>query len=552
MKIKAVLLFSLFLAGALSAAQLTDVRYHCAPGGCKLGFKFTSGENLPGFFQKFDAKNQILTVAFSETGKSFPSGTFVLAREGAPIRQVKIYEDNKKQKLLKFDFSVNGEINGDKYPAGLAAGNIFEISLPVSKTNPKAWSLSEVIKQTTVSKKDTAKAAEDTATPAAATVKTSAVKEPEAVQEAVAPAPAVVSDSPAVSALIPGIREMNALGGMGISQFRLVMDSAISLDLLKPGKGEFLIALPGPEKSPVFNVSESALVKSLVWTKEGLKIQLQPKAVPFAVISEGALLLQMTEKTPSAKWTYWKALPEGVQKKSWGILPSSKSENFESFMETIGKEGDKKIVSVAESFSLRPTPKELIVVENEAALLAAPEESAPVSLRLAFGDRLVSLELEGLYYRVRTGNKTGYVNRRAVAFRDELSAVQTERLKQLALEKGEMLDSQAVRLETVFDDRITYSSYGRRDPFVEITGLVGEGINVDQVELVGIIWEPEVPMAILVETKNPTISYTVKEGDKILNGKVLKITQTDVLFLIQEFGVNRRFSMGLPDKYGGQ
>jgi len=37
-----------------------------------------------------------------------------------------------------------------------------------------------------------------------------------------------------------------------------------------------------------------------------------------------------------------------------------------------------------------------------------------------------------------------------------------------------------------------------------------------------------------------------------LNGKVLKITETDVLFLIQEFGVSRRYSMGLPDKYGGK
>jgi len=48
------------------------------------------------------------------------------------------------------------------------------------------------------------------------------------------------------------------------------------------------------------------------------------------------------------------------------------------------------------------------------------------------------------------------------------------------------------------------------------------------------------------------VSYTIKEGDKIMNGKVLKITQTDVLFLIQEFGVSRRYSMGLPDKFGGQ
>jgi hypothetical protein len=139
---------------------------------------------------------------------------------------------------------------------------------------------------------------------------------------------------------------------------------------------------------------------------------------------------------------------------------------------------------------------------------------------------------------------------------DELSSVQVERLKQIDKERGEVVaeggDIAGSQLDGLYEDRVTYSSFGRRDPFVEIKGLVEEGINIDQVELVGIIWESDVPMALLVESKNPSISYTLKEGDKILNGKVLKITQTDVLFLIQEFGVSRRYSMGLPDKFGGQ
>ena len=134
--------------------------------------------------------------------------------------------------------------------------------------------------------------------------------------------------------------------------------------------------------------------------------------------------------------------------------------------------------------------------------------------------------------------------------------MQEERLKQVDKERGTNLTTNTAQLgsqlDGLYEDRVTYSSFGRRDPFVEIKGLVEEGINIDQVELVGIIWEAEEPVAILVETKNPGVSYTLKEGDKIMNGKVLKITQTDVLFLIQEFGVSRRYSMGLPDKFGGQ
>jgi hypothetical protein len=163
--------------------------------------------------------------------------------------------------------------------------------------------------------------------------------------------------------------------------------------------------------------------------------------------------------------------------------------------------------------------------------------------------------LSGLYYKVQSGSRVGFVNRRAVGYMDELSAVQAERLKQVDKERGELTEgemAQGSQLDGLYEDRVTYSSFGRRDPFVEIKGLVEEGINIDQVELVGIIWESDVPVAILVESKNPDISYTLREGDKILNGKVLKITQTDVLFLIQEFGVSRRYSMSLPDKFGGQ
>ena len=216
----------------------------------------------------------------------------------------------------------------------------------------------------------------------------------------------------------------------------------------------------------------------------------------------------------------------------------------------------KKIISGSQTFHLRPVLRELIVVADEIEFYAAPNENSQVLQRLVFGDRLVSLDLTGLYRKVQYGNRVGYVNLRSVGFYDELTSVQAERLKQVDLDRGTNLTANTgaitSQLDGLYEDKVTYSSFGRRDPFVEVKGLVEEGININQVELVGIIWESDVPMAILVDTKNPSISYTLKEDDKILNGKVLKITQTDVLFLIQEFGVSRRYTMGLPDKFGGQ
>ena len=360
-----------------------------------------------------------------------------------------------------------------------------------------------------------------------------------------------------ISALLPNLKEMTVLIGSGMEQFRLVATTPIEIqNVTGPDKaGTIVIGLAGPQKSPVFKIGAGTLVKNVTWGANGLKVQLQPNAKPVMVVQEGAFILQIQETTIKKDgFLFWSAHPDGIFVRDW-MKSSEEKPSFESFVSKHDKES-KKLVSGSQTFHLRPVVRELIVVADEIELFASPNENSQVLKRLTFGDRLVSLDLTGLYCKVQHGTHIGFVNKRAVSYMDELSSVQTERLKQVDKERGEVVaeggEVAGSQLDGLYDDRVTYSSFGRRDPFVEIKGLVEEGINIDQVELVGIIWESDVPMALLVESKNPSISYTLKEGDKILNGKVLKITQTDVLFLIQEFGVSRRYSMGLPDKFGGQ
>jgi hypothetical protein len=359
-----------------------------------------------------------------------------------------------------------------------------------------------------------------------------------------------------VSALLPNLKEMTVMIGSGMEQFRLVADSPIEIrNVSSIDKAlTITIGLPGPKKSPVFKVGSGSIVRAVTWGANGLKLQLQQGANPVMMVQEGALIMQVPEKNIKKDgFLFWSARPDGIYIRDW-MKGSEEKPNFETFVNKFEKDS-KKIVSGSQTFHLRPVVRELIVVADEIELFAAPNENSQVMQRLSFGDRLVNLDLSGLYYKVQSGSRVGFVNRRAVGYMDELSAVQAERLKQVDKERGELTEGEAAQgsqLDGLYEDRVTYSSFGRRDPFVEIKGLVEEGINIDQVELVGIIWESDVPVAILVESKNPDISYTLREGDKILNGKVLKITQTDVLFLIQEFGVSRRYSMSLPDKFGGQ
>ena len=360
-----------------------------------------------------------------------------------------------------------------------------------------------------------------------------------------------------ISALLPNLKEMTVLVGSGMEQFRLVATSPIEIKYVSgPDKASVItVGLAGPQKSPVFKIGAGTLVKHVTWGANGLKIQLKPGVSPVIVVQEGALILQVQESTIKKDgFLFWSAHPDGIFVRDW-MKSAEEKPSFESFVSKHDKES-KKLVSGSQTFHLRPVVRELIVVADEIELFAAPNDNSQVLKRLTFGERLVSLDVSGLYCKVQHGSHIGFVNKRAVSYMDELSAVQMERLKQVDKERGEVVSEggevAGSQLDGLYDDRVTYSSFGRRDPFVEIKGLVEEGINIDQVELVGIIWESDVPMALLVESKNPSISYTLKEGDKILNGKVLKITQTDVLFLIQEFGVSRRYSMGLPDKFGGQ
>ena len=573
------LLMLLSSAVALQAALIKDVRFNCAKN-CQMEFQFASDKNLPTFFQKYDNASKTLLVGFSESDFALGLGNYDIDGASPYVRSMSVTKElYRGMNFLMIRMPVGASINSDKNAIALDKSR-FLLKFAGKKGN--SWTLSKLF---AANKKAAEKAAREEEKRLAAERKAAekqallerkaaqeeekrlaaerkaaekkAMQERKAAEKAAAQMASVVAPEANASALLPGLKEMTVLIGSGMEQFRLVANTRLSIsDVSNPNPSLLItVAMKGPEKSPVFKVSAGSLVKSVFWDAHGLNIQLSPGARPVILVQEGALILQTAENAIRRDgFIFWSARPNGIYVRDWMKSPDAAPE-FSDFVKTYEKES-KKVVASSQTFHLRPVVRELIVVADETELYASPSEKAQVLQRVVFGDRVVNMDLNGLYRKVQVGNKIGYVNRRAVSFTDELSAVQMERLKKVDQERGEML-TQGMKpggsaLDELYEDRVTYSSFGRRDPFVEIKGLVEEGINIDQVELVGIIWEAEEPVAILVESKNPGVSYTLKEGDKIMNGKVLKITQTDVLFLIQEFGVSRRYSMGLPDKFGGQ
>ena len=606
-----VLLFLAFAASSL-AAQIKDVRFVCDAKKCGLEYQFASEEDLPTFFQKYDAASKKLTVGFSNTEFALGEGSYDIDAASEWVKSMRVFKDKYRgMDFLKIEMSVGPSLASDKNEISLD-GSKFLLNLKGNQG--KAWTLSKIFaqkkkeadkraleekkaaekaaleekkrlaeekkaaeKQALEDKKAAAKAAAEekkrlaeekkAAEKAALEEKKRLAEEEKAAKKAAAEEAKrladeqknldkAAKDSSAISALLPGVKEFTVLMGSGMEQFRLVTDDAIDIKYVSgPDKASIItVGVAGPQKSPIFKIGAGSLVKSATWGANGLKLQLPVGLRPVVLVQDGALVLQTSENAIKKDgFIFWSAKPEGIFVRDW-MKAAEASQNFDTFVNKFEKDS-KKIVSGAQVFHLKPVVRELIVVEDEIDMYAGPNDNSQIINRLSFGDRLVNLDLVGLYYKVQSGARVGFVNRRSVSYKDELSAVQQERLKQVDKERGELAEGSiniASQLDGMYEDRVTYSSFGRRDPFVEVKGLVEEGINIDQVELVGIIWESDVPMAILVESKNPSISYTLKEGDKILNGKVLKITETDVLFLIQEFGVSRRYSMGLPDKYGGK
>ncbi|MDD6092505.1 MAG: hypothetical protein PUB71_08370 [Hallerella succinigenes] len=566
---KLLLLLSLLSAWAFSA-EIKNVDYSCGSKDCSLKFQFASAKNLPNFFQKYDAGKHQLTIGFSDTKLVSGDASYVVDAKSKGLRSVRIFTDASfKVPLLNFEFDVGPDIHNDKNPVSLSKGKYFVISFP--KTKSASWSLKKAVAENAKASEVKSVAAKKAKADSLKAAKLKAEAEKKAKSDSIAAAKKAKADSIAaakqarldsireekeqskkkvVSALIEGIQEMTGIQSHGIEQFRIDTDSDIELSMVQNREKSSIIHVnvPGPKKTPMFNVSTSNIVKSVTWMSSGLRIQLQKNVQPLILVYKGSLILQISHMAKAPGFVCYMAKPSGVYVRKW-TNPSAVTESFADFSKNMDQD-KKKLVTVSQSFGLRPVARNLIVVAEATPFLTKPSENAQELETLEFGVRLEDIELDGLYHKVRLGSKIGYVNRRAVSFPDELSAVQSERLKQIALEKGGTLDSNAVHFDRPIEERISYSSFGRRDPFIEIKGLMEEGINIDQVELVGIIWESEVPIAILAETKNPSVSYAVKEGDRILNGKVLKITQTDVLFLLQEFGVSRRYSMSLPDKYG--
>jgi hypothetical protein len=117
-------------------------------------------------------------------------------------------------------------------------------------------------------------------------------------------------------------------------------------------------------------------------------------------------------------------------------------------------------------------------------------------------------------------------------------------------EKEEEIDSAMIdSLENIGEAlnwiRAFYSDRGNPDPFAPLlTGSESQEkkLNVDLAELSGIIWVKDKYLAIVKEGNR---GFVLKEGDLVVGGKVLNVTDSSISFLLRKFGEQTKVTLSL-------
>ncbi|HOK23127.1 MAG TPA: AMIN domain-containing protein [Candidatus Hydrothermia bacterium] len=96
-------------------------------------------------------------------------------------------------------------------------------------------------------------------------------------------------------------------------------------------------------------------------------------------------------------------------------------------------------------------------------------------------------------------------------------------------------------------EKYFYSSRGKKDPFEpEVIEGEEELLNVSEAKLLGIIRSEEGNVALLQDRRG--VGYVLKEGDKVRNGRVVRIESDRVVFATVDFGFTRRIELKLEEK----
>ncbi|MDC3250120.1 hypothetical protein OAU52_00665 [bacterium] len=199
--------------------------------------------------------------------------------------------------------------------------------------------------------------------------------------------------------------------------------------------------------------------------------------------------------------------------------------------------------STKKSYSFQKQERKLISITST-YLYTSPNLMSEKLEPISVGHKMTLLSRHGIWVKVLHGRIKGFIPEAELAYEDELLEGQREKIEQYILLR--LRKDSVAELSPKIPPYFIYSSFGKRDPFLPIDLPEIDGISMDELRLVAIIWDSKEPMAILQDVRSEDVSYNLQEGDRVINGTLSKILPNEVIFTLTEFGVTRNFSMILP------
>ncbi len=238
---------------------------------------------------------------------------------------------------------------------------------------------------------------------------------------------------------------------------------------------------------------------------------------------------------------------------------------------------NKKLSEASVASKTNPEANDTVLITgNEVNVRLRPSVTSVAITKVMKGMYAQRITSNNGWTRISVNGTTGWISSKfinepsqlAIADRESVAAeVQTSGIKieenvELRSQQRDLsYDSIAIRKvsqqigeEEIFRDEksgadlvIRYHQKGR-DPFKPLykDSLLQRGkASIDQLQLVGVLIDGSDKVALFEDKSSKNQAFTLRENDAVENGKVLKVFQDRVVFLLTEFGISRSFTLRL-------
>lgn len=223
--------------------------------------------------------------------------------------------------------------------------------------------------------------------------------------------------------------------------------------------------------------------------------------------------------------------------------------------------------------------KHLVVIRDNVNFRKEPRADSPetVIMTLRMGKEGTVIKKQGAWYYIRLADSTieGWIHSSMVAEKSAVSQKQRDAIaktqaatpaipapppgtasapddsKRVVPAPAPLAQRTETAQEGKKEKRVTpYREYGR-DPFLPLNQadfLKSELLKIESSALVGILYDTRDRVVLLEDNSKGGQPFALRERDAISNGRVLKIRENDVVFLINEAGFVRQFVLKLNPK----